>query len=314
MKKAFILFIIVIISTIILAEPYRPKVIIFVHGYNADNVKSSGFGITMKKSENKGDIEHCIAASPYTKPVSGEIVNPFDPSYYVSKFDGDSLEEGKLAALCLDKNSEIINYWADNVIDENDRYWLRGAEIYQDTFYLNNHERPINIFLETIEFDYPGIGSADACHPNSITPTSYQIGRGRQLLCKFKEVLINYYTDGEPYYVYKTINQIVYVFTLTIDVHPENFIVHIDEITDDGKFYTDKHGWLEIGSDYREETITYKRISDVKLKKPDGTIISLKADHLNPDLHNSDPKVIFIAHSYGGVVLRQMLMELDERA
>lgn len=97
MKKAFILLITLIISIIISTEPYRPYPQIYVHGYNADNVKGSGFGITMKKSENSGEIHNYIAASPYTKPISGEIVNPLDPSYYVSKFVGDSLEEGKLA-------------------------------------------------------------------------------------------------------------------------------------------------------------------------------------------------------------------------
>ena len=38
------------------AEPYRPYPIIFVHGYNTNNVKSSNFGLTMKKSVENGII------------------------------------------------------------------------------------------------------------------------------------------------------------------------------------------------------------------------------------------------------------------
>ena len=260
MKKSFILLIITIMSIIITAEPYRPYPQIYVHGYNTSSVKSSNFGITMKKSVDKGDIEHCIANQPYNPSQAGEIYNPLDQTYYVSKFVGDSLEEGKLAYQCFVEDSQIINYWRENLMESEYNYWLNGNVLNEVNEYLTHVSPPKNIFLETIEFDYPGIGSADEGHPNSITPTSYQVGRGRELLCKFKEVLINYYTDGEPYYVYS--------------------------------------GDL---------------LTNVKLKKPNGDIVNLQKEHLDSDLHNSDPKVIFVAHSYGGVVLRQMLMELDER-
>lgn len=73
MKKVTLLFIIVFICLIIVAEPYRPYPIIFVHGYNTNNTLSSNFGLTMEKSVENGIIKYPIKASPYFSSRSGEL-------------------------------------------------------------------------------------------------------------------------------------------------------------------------------------------------------------------------------------------------
>ena len=154
----------------------------------------------MKKSLHYNDIAHPIEASPTQLKQFGELVNPFDPKYYISKFKSDMLEENKLAFKSLENNQDIVDKWS--LWSENDQYsyWLNGDTLFYLSDYYNNNESPKNIFLETIEFDWPGIGSADERYPNSIDPTPYQVGRGRQLLCKYKETLINYYTEGKAVY------------------------------------------------------------------------------------------------------------------
>ena len=95
--KRFLLFSLIIVSYIIInAEPYRPYPIILVHGYNTSNAKSSNFGLIMKKSLHYNDIAHPIEASPTQLKQFGELANPFDPKYYISKFKSDTLEENKL--------------------------------------------------------------------------------------------------------------------------------------------------------------------------------------------------------------------------
>lgn len=88
------------------AEPYRPYPIIFVHGYNTNNVKSSNFGLIMKKSLHYNDIAHPIEASPFKIEGSGEL--HWGTAYYISKFKSDTLEENKLAYKCLENKDTII--------------------------------------------------------------------------------------------------------------------------------------------------------------------------------------------------------------
>jgi len=206
MRKILFLLLLIIISIMIFSEPYKPYPVLTVHGYNTDNYGESNFGIVMQSDHDQKEIDYPIASSPVK--IEGE-----EGLWYVSRNEGKRIEYDKLSYHCAEYNREILDYWAELADDDiNNIYWIENDNtkykriLPTDSILPQNPDdisvsQPINCFLETIEFDWPGIGSADERYPNSIDPTPYQIGRGRQLLCKFKETLINYYTDGEPYFV-----------------------------------------------------------------------------------------------------------------
>ena len=157
--KRFLLIIIILLTFIqtINGEPYRPYPLILVHGYNANNAKSSNFGLRMKRSKNADSIKYQIKASPYKIEGTGEF--RWGDAYFVSKFYADSIEEDKLAYRCLETNQQIIEKWQKDFDQTYYGYWLNGDTLNKMASYLTHKEPPHNIFLETIEFDWPGISA-----------------------------------------------------------------------------------------------------------------------------------------------------------
>ena len=174
MKKiAFLLSI--VLSLIVTAEPYRPYPVIMVHGYNANNYNGSNFGITILSDKKKDNVTNYTASSP-------DEIPDHEGKYYISRNEGKRIEYNKLAYKMAELNKGVLNNW-HNIADEigmDTIYWIRNdnglynqipsTEAIQPT-YLGDTlvDRPINCFLETMEFDYPEIGSSDSIERDNIS-------------------------------------------------------------------------------------------------------------------------------------------------
>lgn len=64
MKKIYYFLLLILLWIVIFADPYRPYPVVFVHGYAANNIEKSIFGIRMLHSNYKTDIKNYIASSP----------------------------------------------------------------------------------------------------------------------------------------------------------------------------------------------------------------------------------------------------------
>ena len=167
MKKiAFLLL--TVISLIISAEPYRPYPIITIHGYNANGYDGTNFGITIWSDKEIGNVTNYTASSP-------DEIPDHEGDYYISRNEGKRIEYNKLAYKMAELNRAVINSWANATQGDgaDTIYWLyNDLGIYREIpttgelleGYINDqgirvYSRPINCFLETMEFDYPEIGS-----------------------------------------------------------------------------------------------------------------------------------------------------------
>jgi hypothetical protein len=175
--KRFCIFLSAILSILVLkAEPYRPYPVIMVHGYNADNYNGSNFGITILSDTIKANITNFTTPSPVPTTIDGE-----SGKYYISRNEGKRIEYNKLAYKMAELNRNVLDYW--NTLSESNKntiYWIKNDiglynQIpYTDTIMPKNSEdtlvaRPINCFLETVEFDYPEIGSSDSIERDNIS-------------------------------------------------------------------------------------------------------------------------------------------------
>ena len=168
--KKIALLLLTVLSLIISAEPYRPYPVITVHGYNANGYNSSNFGITILSSEFEDSI-----ANPTTPSPVPATINDIEDDYYISRNEGKRIEYNKLAYKMAELNRAVINSWANATQGDgaDTIYWLyNDLGIYREIpttgelleGYINDqgirvYSRPINCFLETMEFDYPEIGS-----------------------------------------------------------------------------------------------------------------------------------------------------------
>ena len=152
---------------IVTAEPYRPYPIITIHGYNANGYDGSNFGITILSSDTTGVVQFPTTPSPVPATIDDK-----SDDYYISRNEGKRIEYNKLAWKMAELNKNVLDYW--NTLSESNKnaiYWIKNDiglynQIpYSDTIMPKNFEdtlvaRPINCFLETMEFDYPEIGSS----------------------------------------------------------------------------------------------------------------------------------------------------------
>jgi hypothetical protein len=177
--KRFCLFVSALLSILVLkAEPYRPYPVIMVHGYNADNYNGSNFGITILSSTEEENVSNPTTPSPVPTTIDGESGN-----YYISRNEGERIEYNKLAYKMAELNRNVLDYWHDQSQNPDAIYWIKNdIGLYNQIpltnnlldGYINEHgervyDRPINCFLETMEFDYPEIGSSDSIERDNIS-------------------------------------------------------------------------------------------------------------------------------------------------
>ncbi|MDY6786750.1 MAG: hypothetical protein SVK54_01345 [candidate division WOR-3 bacterium] len=122
MKKSIILFLLLILSIILIADEYRPYMVVYLHGYNANLFNETNFGTVINYSHIKGKVQNPTTFSPVKT-----VINEEWGDYYISRNVMKRIEEGKLAHRCLTYNKDILNYWHEkDSLYHQSVYWTKN--------------------------------------------------------------------------------------------------------------------------------------------------------------------------------------------